>query len=111
MSYSERFSDQELARIVDEGLIYMCACPAQVAQMLRSVREMYRYQLNCLSDAGNDARVHQAIADTAIVTHAHLEACMEQILVIEQWDRDTLTMPPHLRKRQLKELAGDSTFF
>ena len=111
MQYSERFSDQDLTQIVEQSLIYMCACPAQVAQALRTVREMHRYQLNCLTDASNDPRVHQAIADTATFTHAQLEDCMEKILVIEQWDRATLTMPPHLRKRQMQELASDSKFF
>lgn len=110
MQYSERFSDKDLARIVEEGLIYMCACPAQVAQTLRTIREMHRYQLNCLSDDPNDPRVHQTIADAATVTHALLEECMEQILVIEQWDRATLTMPPNLRKRQMQELTQDSRF-
>lgn len=110
MQYSERFSDKDLARIVEEGLIYMCACPAQVAQTLRTIREMHRYQLNCLSDDHNDPRVHQTIADAATVTHALLEDCMEQILVIEQWDRATLTMPPNLRKRQMQELTNDSGF-
>ncbi len=108
MQLPERFSDADLEKIVDDGLIYMCACPAQVAVATRKVREMYRYQLNCLQDQKNDSRVHATIAKTAEAVHAQLEECMEEILAIEQWDRQTLTMPAHLRKRQLVELGADS---
>ena len=108
MTYSEHFSDAELEKIVEEGLVYMCACPAQVADTTRKVREMYRYQADCLKEPKNDARVHTAIANTAAAIHAQLEQCMADILEIEQWDRATLTMPPHLRKRQMQELVGET---
>ena len=107
MTYVERFSDAELEKIVEEGLIYMCACPAQVAETTRKVRGLYRYQMNCLSDTQNDPRVHETIARTAELIHAQLEECIDSILSIEQWDRDTLNMPPHLRKRQMRELEND----
>ena len=34
LPYEERYSDAELVSIVEQGLIYMCACPAQVAEAL-----------------------------------------------------------------------------
>jgi glutamyl/glutaminyl-tRNA synthetase len=40
MPYEERFTDAEFVRIVEEGLIYMCACPAQVAEAMRKLREL-----------------------------------------------------------------------
>ena len=49
MDYEERFSDQELEQVIAEGLIYMCACPAQVAETIRTVRSLYRYQLGCIA--------------------------------------------------------------
>ena len=106
-NYVERFSDAELVQIIDAGLIYMCACPAQVAQAIRKLRELYYYQLNCLEDAENSAAVHQLIAKSTITALAELEGCMEQILVLEQWDRATLQMPEGLRRRQMIELLGD----
>jgi len=33
MTYVERFTDAELEKIIESGLIYMCACPAQVANL------------------------------------------------------------------------------
>lgn len=111
MEYVERFTDTEVEKIVDEGLIYMCACPAQVAETLRKVRNMYRYQLSCLRSPENDFRVHEAIAAVSVQVHAQLEDCLEAVLAIEQWDRKTLSMPVGLRERQAKEISGDSQFF
>jgi hypothetical protein len=107
MDYEERFSEQELEQVIAEGLIYMCACPAQVAETIRSVRRLYRYQLGCIAGPDNDDRVHRAIAEAAIATHARLQECMDEILRIEQWDRATLRMPEHLRVKQLKAIADD----
>ena len=106
MVYEERFSDVELAQIISEGLIYMCACPAQVAEAVRKVRELYRYQMNCLQDSENERTVHQTIAETAAATHHQLQDCMDQILVLEKWDRETLQMPEYLRVKQLKEISS-----
>ena len=111
MVYQERFSDDDLVKIIEEGLIYMCACPAQVAETLRGVRNLYRYQIKCLANPKNESKVHTAIAEAAIVTHAQLEDCMEKILELEKWDRTTLKMPPNLRKRQADEIDNDSRFF
>lgn len=107
MDYVERFSDAELVQIIEEGLIYMCACPAQVADALRKLRELYRYQLNCLQGSGNVGLVHQTIAESAAVTHAHLQDCLDRVLELEQWDRATLRMPEGLRRRQMTEVLGE----
>jgi hypothetical protein len=108
MDYTEIFSDRDLEKIIDEGMVYMCACPAQVAESLRKVRSMYHYQRNCLSDGNNVALVHQTIADAAIVVQQKLEACLEEVLEIEEWDRATLTMPEGLRARQQREMLDDT---
>ena len=34
MNYTERFSAAELAQVINESLVYMCACPAQVASSI-----------------------------------------------------------------------------
>jgi hypothetical protein len=108
MQYEERFNDAELVKIIEEGMIYMCACPAQVAEAMRRLRELLHYQQQCLTDAGNDSTVHQAIAASTIEAHAVLQDCLDRVLDLEKWDRATLQMPPHLRRRQLKEMmAGD----
>lgn len=107
MDYEERFSDGELEHIVAEGFIYMCACPAKVAEAVRTVRDLYRYQLTCLKNPDNDDTVHKAIAKAAITTHAQLQECMDEVLMLEKWDRKTLQMPAELRVKQLKTITDD----
>ena len=70
MTYSERFTAAELENIINVGVIYMCACPAMVADSVRKLREMYRYQLNCLEDPQNCSIVHQSIARNTAIAHA-----------------------------------------
>jgi hypothetical protein len=71
------------------------------------MRALYHYQKNYLQTPGNDVMVHQAIAETAVLTHAQLEDCMEKILDLEKWDRATLQMPANLRAKQLKIILVD----
>jgi hypothetical protein len=109
MEYEERFTDAELVSVIEQALIYMCACPAQVAQVaqaIRSLRELYRYQLQCVEKPDSDPSVHALIAQTTIQSHALMEDCMEKIIEMEHWDRATLQMPEGLRRRQLKEVLG-----
>jgi len=107
MDYEEKFSDQDLEKIVDEGLIYMCACPAQVAEAIRQLRALYRYQTHCVNDPDNASAVHQTIAQSAILAHAQLQDCLDQVLSLEKWDRATLSMPANLRVRQAKAARSD----
>ena len=109
-AYTEQFSDAELVKIIDEGMIYMCACPAQLAEALHKVRQLYRYQLDCRIEPRNDSSVHDAIAESSSVAHQLLEDCLERVLQLEKWDRATLSMPPGLRLRQAEEIAGESGF-
>jgi hypothetical protein len=103
----QNFSDDDLGRIVDEATIYMCACPAQVAVQLRTLRELYRYQLSCEQDPGADQAVHQTIAAATLQAHELMEQCMSRVLEIEGWDRSTLTMPEGLRRKRDDFLARE----
>jgi hypothetical protein len=107
MHNQERFTDAELDHIVEQGMIYMCACPAQVADALRKLRELLRYQSACLAKPENDRRVHEAIAGYSIAAHAALENCLEEVIQLENWDRETLEMPSNLRQRLMQEMLKD----
>ena len=78
VQYAERFSDIELEKIIDEGMIYMCACPAQLAEALRKVRQLYRYQVSCLTEPRNDPIVHNAIAESSALAHQQLEVALQR---------------------------------
>jgi len=98
------FSSAQLARVIDQALVYQCACPAQVCSALIALRDLYDYQQQCLEQTDIDRAVHEAIAKAALDAHQRMEQCLEDILKLEDWDRATLTMPDSLKKRPVKAL-------
>lgn len=107
MILRQRFSDLELEQIIEEAAIYMCACPGQVAVELRNLRSLYRYQYECEQDPANDHAVHRAIAEATLRAHALMEDCMDKVLEIEGWDRETLRMPEGMRRRRAELIERD----
>lgn len=107
VGYQENYTDAELDFIVEQGLIYMCSCPAQVAEALRKLRSLLRYQLSCSVDPQNDAAVHATIANSTIQSHGIMQECLDAVIALEKWDRATLQMPEGLRQRQLQYLQSD----
>jgi hypothetical protein len=106
MNLQKKFTDQQLEAVVEEATIYMCACPAQVAEQIRQLRRMIRYQKDCETQQDTDSRVHRAIAQAGLQAHNILETCMDEILDIEGWDRNTLRMPAGLRQLRDALVAG-----
>ena len=106
MEYEERYTDAELSRVMEQALIYMCACPAQVAESVRKLRGLYRYQLQCLTNLQNSNAVHEQIAQSTIQSHSIMQDCLDKIIELEEWDRTTLEMPAGLRQRQLQEISS-----
>jgi hypothetical protein len=108
MEYEERFTDAELGQVIEQAMIYMCACPAQVAEAVRKLRELHRYQLRCLTNSENNAVVHEQIYRSTIQAHEVMQRCLEDVIDLEKWDRTTLEMPVGLRKRQMQEMLSDA---
>lgn len=92
-----RFSAHQLETILEEALIYLCACPAQLCKEIINLRDLYRYQQDCAAGKG-DPVVHTLIARQVAQAHVMLEDCLAEILDIEGWDPATLRMPPGLRQ-------------
>ena len=101
---NERFTAAQVSRIIDQGLIYQCACPAQVGRAIFELRELYAYQVSCGNDTANDERVHSAIARATEKSHETMEACLEEILTIEGWDKATLSLPESLKLKPAKSI-------
>ena len=99
-----QFDSFSLSRIIDQALVYQCACPAQVCRSILELRELYDYQRDCANDSVNDRSVHDTIAEATSLAHETMEQCLDRILVIEGWDTATLTMPESLRKKTAKAL-------
>lgn len=98
-SLTQRFSDQQLQTIIEQAMIYMCACPAQVAEQILRLRGLFAYQQQCMGTGGaTEVTVHQAIADATEKAHTELENCLHHVLDLEGWDRTTMLMPSGLRQ-------------
>jgi hypothetical protein len=97
---NKQFTDAELVQIREEAAIYMCACPAQVAEALSNLRQLYAYQRKCMHTGSLMLGVHDRIAMATELAHQEMEACLEDVLNMEQWDRTTLYMPAGLRKKR-----------
>jgi hypothetical protein len=93
----KKFDDNMIHTIIDASLIYMCACPAQVAKVILDLRQLYNYQQNCLSNGPLNTDVHELIATTVAENHQLMESTLDRILTLENWDRETLEMPKGLR--------------
>jgi hypothetical protein len=100
----EQYSAGQISKIIDQALVYQCACPAQVCKTIFELRELFAYQMGCADGAGNDRRVHGAIAKATERSHEVMEDCLREILQIEGWDLATLTMPASLRKKPAKAI-------
>ncbi len=98
----EKYTAAQISRIIDQALVYQCACPAQVCKTLLELRELWAYQQNCLGKTDVDKAVHQAIALSTEIAHAEYERCLEALLQLEGWDLATLTMPDLMKAKALK---------
>lgn len=99
------YSTKQLESVINEATIYICACPAQVAEMVGKLRHLYDYQQNCIARESTDINreVHERIAQATTEAHRIMEACMQDILRIEGWDPATLKMPDNLRELLYRE--------
>lgn len=100
----ERYQADQISKVLDQALIYQCACPAQVCRTIFELRELYDYQHNCANDTANDRLVHDTIAAATEQAHAMMESCLAQVLEIEGWDPQTLAIPDALRRKASKGL-------
>lgn len=101
----KRFSEAQLAAILEQAAIYSCACPAQLCMAINQQRELFGYQAGCLNESDTDITVHRLIAETAASNHANLEACLHKVLELEGWNMQSLEMPDNLGKRLIAELT------
>ena len=97
-----KFSQQSLTRILDQSVLYQCACPAQVCRHISQQRALFAYQSECLNLTDVDYAVHRRIADAVRRNHAEMENCLEDILRMEGWDMATLELPEALKARMLQ---------
>lgn len=100
----EKFDSAQISMIIDQSLIYQCACPAQVCKSIFELRELYEYQVECANNSENDQLVHHTIAEATEKAHELMEECLKKVLDIEGWDTANLVMPALLKKKSFKML-------
>ena len=98
----ERFNASQVSKVIDQALVYQCACPAQVCRAIFELRELHEYQTNCANDSVNDEVVHNTIALATEKAHELLEDCLARILEIEGWDQSNFDMPDSLKSKPNK---------
>jgi hypothetical protein len=92
------YTEAQLVKIIDEALIHMCTCPAQVANQIHQLGKLHRYQPDCEQDGMGQTEVHQTISLSATMSHAELERCMGRVLEVVGPDLDMPAMPESLQK-------------
>jgi hypothetical protein len=92
-----RYTQAQIESILEDAAIYMCACPAQVCREILNLRNLYRYQQDCVAGSG-DPHVHGLIAAQTIAAHQAMEDCLASVMDYEGWDPVTFRMPDNLRK-------------
>lgn len=100
------FSNEDLEKLLDQTVFYNCFCPGQVAGLARDIRDLHKYQQDCLSGDDTFKETHERISEAAKLAHSIIEECLSDVLKIENWDKDTLKMPDGLRD-QVASSAAD----
>ncbi len=105
-----KFTQSQLNDIMEQGMIQQCACPALLTRLLSDARYLNEYQKTCQSDSENDQRVHAAIARATDIVSSILEDYLIDILVLEEWETETLQMPERLVKLQMDAVDRDKCY-
>jgi hypothetical protein len=107
MNLDYQFSDEQLEKIKNQGLIYTCVCPSQISEQILSLRLLLKYQAECQKEA--DERTidtHNLIVDASVKAHEIMEKCLHDILIGEGWDLQTFEMPKDIRDLIAEKLLG-----
>ena len=101
------YTNLQLEQILEEAVVYMCACPAQVCEQLLQLRKLFSYQQKCINTGALMVEVHRRISESTQKAHVELEQCLSDVLIMEGWDPQTLTMPIGLRQVRQQTIDQD----
>jgi len=106
MELENKFSALQLAVINEQAAMYTCACPVHVSLQITYLRKLFDYQNVCLKDAATselDAQVHLKIAEVTKKAHQLMEQCLDEVLDMEGWDRNSLSMPETTTRKRIEQ--------
>lgn len=105
---ARHFDNRQIQAVIEEAMLYMCACPAPLGTEILRLRELHTYQMVCISKGrDNLGEVHERLATAAREAHDILETCMVDLLTLEGWDVTTLKMPANLREVRQRAVDED----
>lgn len=104
---ARHFDNRQIQTVIEEAMLYMCACPAQVSTQILQLRELHTYQTHCVSKADALQQVHLRIAESTKLAHDIMEDCLLSILQTEGWDLASLKMPEGLRELRQRAAEDD----
>ncbi|MCX7084937.1 MAG: hypothetical protein NTY69_05305 [Methylococcales bacterium] len=107
MNLDYQYTDEQLEKIKNQGLIYACVCPSQVSEQVLSLRLLLKYQAQCQEEVDDRTiDTHNLIVEASVKAHEIMEKCLHDILIREGWDLETLQMPEYLRDLIVEKLLG-----
>lgn len=100
MELNIQYTNVQLEIIREQGFIYMCACPSQVAEQVVRLRHLFAYQQKCISENTTvlEIKTHEMISEATSQAHDLMQTCLHEVLIHEGWDLETLKMPANLRQ-------------
>ena len=108
---TNRFSQDQLNRIMDQGVVRLCQCPSLLTRLLSDTRFLNDYQNSCLEESQTERQVHAAIARATEQVAAILERSLIEVMLLEGWEVDAQgepKMPAHLLELQMSAIEAPS---
>ncbi|NOS89278.1 MAG: hypothetical protein HOP34_12210 [Methylococcaceae bacterium] len=103
----KKFTALQLAIINDQAALYTCACPVHISLQITNLRKLFDYQNMCIEtetpgENSVELQVHQRIAEVTRQAHQLMEQCLDEVLVLEGWDRSKLEMPTNSTRKRIE---------
>lgn len=102
MFLDHKFTALQLDIINKQAELYKCVCPIHVSMQIINLRKLFDYQNTCMdmpTEGDAQMQVHKLIAEVTKQSHQLMEQCLDEILDLEGWDKNTLQMPAGIRTR------------
>ncbi|WP_374324142.1 hypothetical protein [Azonexus sp.] len=104
---AQKFSQDQLNRIMDQGVVRLCQCPSLLTRLLSDTRFLHEYQSSCLEESQTEQLVHAAIARATERVSAILEQSLIEVMLLEGWEVDAQgepKMPARLLELQINAI-------
>jgi hypothetical protein len=101
MTLDRKFTDEQIEKICREGDINNCFCLSKLSKEIKDIRQLFLDQKQCLINGNTSltSKSHLMINETIQIVHTVMERCLSDILIQEEWNLNTLTVPDSFKKK------------